>query len=452
MSLEKIINDAWENKDQVNQNSDQNLKDAINQVIADLDSGKSRVAEKINGEWVTHQHLKKAIMLSFRIYPMENLNGPYSSWYDKSHLLKGKTAGWTKADHEKAGFRMVPNSPVRKGSFVGKNAVLMPCYVNIGAYIDEGTMIDTFARAGSCCQIGKNCHISAGSGVGGVLEPAQALPTIIEDNVFLGAMSEVVEGVIVGEGSVLSMGMYIGQSTKIVERKTGKITYGKIPPYSVVVPGSLPDKNNSSAPSLYCAVIIKQVDEKTRSKTSINDLFKRLKMKTLNELKLAKELIRFPSITPVDAGVMKFLEKKLKKLGFKTKILEFKERGFQPVKNLYARLGSKKPNFMFAGHVDIVPPGNIKDWTVNPFKPSIKKGHLIGRGANDMKSSVAAFVSAVSTFLSKNRKFNGSISLLITGDEEGDAVNGTKKVVDYLKKGKRKLTFVLLVNQQIQIN
>ena len=167
-------------------------------------------------------------------------------------------------------------------------------------------------------------------------------------------------------------------------------------------------------------------------------------MKTLNELKLAKELIRFPSITPVDAGVMKFLEKKLKKLGFKTKILEFKERGFQPVKNLYARLGSKNPNFMFAGHIDIVPPGNIKDWTVNPFKPSIKKGHLIGRGANDMKSSVAAFVSAVSTFLSKNRKFNGSISLLITGDEEGDAVNGTKKVVDYLKKRKEKINFCLV--------
>ena len=257
--LEKTINEAWEKKDQVNQDSDQSLKDAINQIISDLDSGKSRVAEKINGEWVTHQYLKKA---------------PYSSWFDKAHLLKGKTAGWTKEDHEKAGFRMVPNSPVRKGSFVGKNAVLMPCYVNIGAYIDEGTMIDTFARAGSCCQIGKNCHISAGSGVGGVLEPAQALPTIIEDNVFLGAMSEVVEGVIVGEGSVLSMGMYIGQSTKIVDRKTGAITYGKIPPYSVVVPGSLPDKNNSSSPSLYCAVIIKQVDEKTRSKTSVNDLLR----------------------------------------------------------------------------------------------------------------------------------------------------------------------------------
>ena len=274
MSIEKIINDAWENKDQVNPNSDQSLKDTINQVISDLDSGKSRVAEKVNGEWITHQHLKKAIMLSFRIYPMENLNGPYSSWYDKAHLLKGKTAGWTKEDHERAGFRMVPNSPVRRGSFVGKDAVLMPCYVNIGAYIGAKTMMDTFSRAGSCCQIGENCHISAGSGVGGVLEPAQALPTIIEDNVFLGAMSEVVEGVIVGEGSVLSMGMLITQSTKIVNRSTGEITYGKIPPYSVVVPGSLPDKKNPSAPSLSCAVIIKQVDEKTRSKTSINDLLR----------------------------------------------------------------------------------------------------------------------------------------------------------------------------------
>ena len=175
-------------------------------------------------------------------------------------------------------------------------------------------------------------------------------------------------------------------------------------------------------------------------------------MPRISELKLAKELIRFPSITPVDAGIMKFLEKKLKKLGFKTKILEFKEKGFKPVKNLYARFGSKTPNFMFAGHVDIVPPGNIKDWTVNPFKPYIKNGHLIGRGANDMKSSIAAFVTAVSTFLSKNKKFNGSISLLITGDEEGDAVNGTKKVVEYLKKEKRELIFALLVSPLIQIN
>ena len=167
-------------------------------------------------------------------------------------------------------------------------------------------------------------------------------------------------------------------------------------------------------------------------------------MKPLNELQLAKELIRFPSITPVDAGIMKFLEKKLKKLGFKTKILEFKEKGFKPVKNLYARLGTKEPNLCYAGHLDVVPPGNLKDWTVNPFKPSIKKGHLIGRGANDMKSSIAAFVSAVSNFLSLNKKFNGSISLLITGDEEGDAVNGTKKVVEYLKKRKEKINFCLV--------
>ena len=272
--IEKIIEEAWGKKDQINKKSDQKIIDAINQSIDDLDSGKVRVAEKIDGNWITHQYLKKAIMLSFRIYDMESLSGPYSSWYDKSHLLKGKTAGWTKEDHVKAGFRMVPNSPVRKGSFIGKNVVLMPCFINIGTYIDEGTMMDTFSRAGSCCQIGKNCHISAGSGVGGVLEPAQALPTIIEDNVFLGAMSEVVEGVIVGEGSVISMGMFIGQSTKIVNRQTGDITYGKIPPYSVVVPGSLPDKKNPNSPSLNCAVIIKQVDEKTRNKTSINDLLR----------------------------------------------------------------------------------------------------------------------------------------------------------------------------------
>ena len=272
--LEKIINEAWSKKEQVNQNSDKELITTINQIIEDLDKGKVRVAEKINGEWVTHQYIKKAIMLSFRIHGMESLQGPYSSWFDKSNLVRGKTAGWSKDEFLKAGFRMVPNSPVRKGSFIGKNVVLMPCFVNIGAYIDEGTMMDTFSRAGSCSQIGKNCHISAGSGIGGVLEPAQALPTIIEDNVFLGAMSEVVEGVIVGEGSVLSMGLYIGQSTKIVDRKTGDITYGKIPPYSVVVPGSLPDKKNPLGPSLNCAVIIKQVDEKTRSKTSINDLLR----------------------------------------------------------------------------------------------------------------------------------------------------------------------------------
>ena len=264
--IEKIINNAWENKEKINKDSDKSIIDAINQIIEDLDQGKKRVAEKIDGEWKTHQYIKKAVMLSFRIYGMECLSGPYSSWYDKAHLLKGKTSGWKKEDFEKAGFRMVPNSPIRKGSYIGKNVVLMPCFVNIGAYIDEGTMMDTSSRAGSCAQIGKNCHISAGTGIGGVLEPAQALPTIIEDNVFVGAMSEVVEGVIVGEGSVLSMGCYIGQSTKIINRASGEIIKGKIPPYSVIVPGTFKD--------LYAVYIIKTVDEKTRSKTSINDLLR----------------------------------------------------------------------------------------------------------------------------------------------------------------------------------
>ena len=274
MELENTINQAWEVRDTISKESDSKIITAIENTIESLDQGKIRVSEKKGDNWIVHEWIKKAILLSFRVNEMETLNGPYSSWYDKAHLIKGKTAGWSKEDHVKAGFRMVPNSPVRKGSFIGKNVVLMPCFINIGTYIDEGTMMDTFSRAGSCCQIGKNCHISAGSGVGGVLEPAQALPTIIEDNVFLGAMSEVVEGVIVGQGSVVSMGMFIGQSTKIVSRQTGDITYGKIPPYSVVVPGSLPDKKNPNAPSLNCAVIIKQVDEKTRSKTSINDLLR----------------------------------------------------------------------------------------------------------------------------------------------------------------------------------
>ena len=271
--FEKIINAAWDNKDSINGQSDKSILDAINQTIELVDKGELRVAEKNGNEWTVNQWVKKAIVLSFRTHEMDSLSGPYSSWYDKSHLLKGKTSGWTKEDHIKAGFRMVPNSPVRKGSFIGKNAVLMPCFVNIGAYVDEGTMVDTWASVGSCAQIGKNCHISGGAGIGGVLEPMQANPTIIEDNCFIGARSEIVEGVIVGEGSVLSMGVFIGQSTKIVYRETGEVIYGRIPPYSVIVPGSLPSKDGKG-PALYCAVIIKQVDEKTRSKTSINDLLR----------------------------------------------------------------------------------------------------------------------------------------------------------------------------------
>ena len=274
MELENTINQAWEVRDTISKNSDSKIITAIENTIESLDQGKIRVSEKKGDNWIVHEWIKKAILLSFRVNEMEALSGPYSSWYDKSHLLKGKTEGWSKEDHVKAGFRMVPNSPVRKGSFVGKNAVLMPCFINIGGYVDEGTMIDTWSTVGSCAQIGKNCHISGGVGIGGVLEPLQASPVIIEDNCFIGARSEVAEGVIVGEGSVVSMGVYLGASTKIYDRKTKSISYGKIPPYSVVVAGSMPSDNDKDGPNLYCAVIVKTVDEKTRSKTSVNDLLR----------------------------------------------------------------------------------------------------------------------------------------------------------------------------------
>ena len=214
---------------------------------------------------------KKAILLSFKTNKMSMSKGPYTTWYDK---VPGKSVLWNEGDWKKAGYRHVPNGVVRKGSYIAKNVVLMPCFVNLGAYVDEGTMIDTWASVGSCAQVGKNCHVSGGAGIGGVLEPLQASPVIIEDNCFIGARSEVAEGVIVQEGAVLSMGVYIGASTKIVDRATGEITYGKVPAYSVVVPGSLPNKNDPKGPNLYCAVIVKKVDEKTRSKTSINDLLR----------------------------------------------------------------------------------------------------------------------------------------------------------------------------------
>ena len=268
--FEKIINTAWDNRDKIDSKSDQLIINGIKQTVELVDKGKIRVAEKKGNEWIVHQWIKKAILLSFKTNEMQTLAGPYATWWDK---VRGKTAGWGREEHKNAGFRMVPNGVVRHGSFIAKNVVLMPSFVNIGAYVDSGTMIDTWASVGSCAQIGKNCHISGGAGIGGVLEPMQANPTIIEDNCFIGARSEVVEGVIVEEGSVLSMGVFIGQSTKIIDRSSGKVLYGKIPPYSVVVPGSVTSKD-SKGPSLYCVVIIKQVDEKTRSKTSINDLLR----------------------------------------------------------------------------------------------------------------------------------------------------------------------------------
>ena len=269
--LEQIINLSFEKKEKVGPKSDKKLIKAINETINLVDGGKIRVANKQNGNWIVNQWIKKAILLSFRINKMEMMKGPYTTWYDK---VPGKTVNWKEKDWKKAGYRHVPNGVVRKGAYIAKNVVLMPSFVNLGAYVDEGTMIDTWASVGSCAQVGKNCHISGGAGIGGVLEPLQAGPVIIEDNCFIGARSEIAEGVLVEEGAVLSMGVYIGASTKIVDRETGEVTYGKVPAYSVVVPGSMPNKKNPNGPSLYCAVIVKKVDEKTRSKTSINELLR----------------------------------------------------------------------------------------------------------------------------------------------------------------------------------
>ena len=270
--LEKIINDAFEDRDNINVNTAGDIRNAVDETLNKLDNGNLRVCEKINNEWQVNQWIKKAILLSFRLNDNEIIKASHATWFDK---VESKTANWTKDDHLKAGFRYVPDAVVRKSAFIAKGVVLMPSFVNLGAYVDEGTMIDTWATVGSCAQIGKNCHISGGAGIGGVLEPLQANPVIIEDNCFIGARSEVAEGVIVGEGAVLSMGVFIGASTKIVDRSTGEIHMGKVPAYSVVVPGTLPGKKEGDInPSLYCAVIVKRVDEKTRSKTSINDLLR----------------------------------------------------------------------------------------------------------------------------------------------------------------------------------
>ena len=270
-SLQIAIDEAWEVRDTISPTTEGPARKAINETLAALDCGEFRVAEKSGGEWHTHQWIKKAVLLSFRLNPMEPIaGGPGGAhWYDK---VPSKFAKWSAEDFARAAFRAVPGAIVRHSAHIARGAVLMPSFVNVGAHVGEGTMIDTWATVGSCCQVGKNCHISGGTGLGGVLEPLQANPVIIEDNCFIGARSEVAEGVIVGEGAVIGMGVFIGQSTKIVDRHTGQIHQGRVPPYSVVVAGTLPGAPNK--PSLYCAVIVKTVDERTRSKTSINELLR----------------------------------------------------------------------------------------------------------------------------------------------------------------------------------
>ena len=269
-SLESLIDRAFEKRADLSPSSAPgDVKEAVAEVLAQLDNGKLRVAEKRGEEWITHQWVKKAVLLSFRLRDNEIMQGGYTHYFDK---VDSKFARFTHADFADAGYRVVPPATVREGAFIGRNVILMPSFVNIGAYVDEGTMVDTWVTVGSCAQIGRNVHLSGGVGIGGVLEPLQANPTIVEDNCFIGARSEVVEGVIVGEGSVLAMGVYISQSTKIYNRMTGEITYGRIPPGSVVVSGNLPGSDGRY--SLYCAVIIKQVDAKTRAKTGINELLR----------------------------------------------------------------------------------------------------------------------------------------------------------------------------------
>lgn len=276
MELKNLIEKAWEVRDKITSSTTGEVRGAVQETLNLLDSGTIRVAEKINGIWQTNDWIKKAILLSFRLNNMITMgnglsaHGVESSWYDK---VLPKFLGWSDADFKKAGFRAVPGCFVRHSAYIANNVVLMPCFVNLGAYIDEGTMIDTWSTVGSCAQIGKNCHISGGVGIGGVLEPLQANPVIIEDNCFIGARSEIAEGVIVETGSVISMGVYIGASTKIIDRDTGDITYGRVPAYSVVVSGTVPAKT-SGGPSLYAAVIVKKVDAQTRSKTSVNELLR----------------------------------------------------------------------------------------------------------------------------------------------------------------------------------
>ena len=269
-NLENIINDAFENRGDISPaNVSAEIRSAVEEAINMLDAGTARVAEKTTGEWVVNQWLKKAVLLSFRINENRVIEGGNTRYYDK---VEAKFSTHTPEDFVKGGVRVVPNAVVRHGSYIAPGAVLMPSFVNIGGYVDSGTMVDTWASVGSCAQIGKNVHLSGGVGIGGVLEPLQAGPTIIEDNCFIGARSEIVEGVVVEEGAVISMGVYIGQSTKIFNRMTGEIIYGRVPAGSVVVPGNLPSKDGTY--SLYCAVIIKQVDERTRSKTGLNELLR----------------------------------------------------------------------------------------------------------------------------------------------------------------------------------
>ena len=448
------IESAWEQfPDTKTQLHD--LKQAVHAALNGLDSGSLRVAEKQpGGEWHTNQWLKKAVLLSFRLNPMRLFPGAPDdgAWWDKVPM---KFAKRNQQHFEHDQFRAVPGSIVRRGAYIAPDVVLMPSFVNIGAFVDTRTMVDTWATIGSCAQIGKNVHVSGGAGIAGVLEPLQANPVIIEDNCFIGARAEIAEGVIVEENSVIAMGSYIGASTRIVNRDTKEIHYGRVPAGSVVVPGAMPSASKPEGPALYCVVIVKQVDAKTRAKTSINELLRDETLACMNTmsaeaqaLELAKALIACPSVTPDAKEALDLTQSTLEKLGARCQRLPFSEPGTPTVDNLYARIGAKADEIgnartlLFCGHVDVVPTGELGDWDSPPFLPTERNGKLFGRGAADMKTGVACFIAASAHYLDalkqSGQELNGALCFLITGDEEGPAINGSRKAIDHLaQQGER---------------
>ncbi len=438
--LAAAVDAAWEAREGVSPATGGAVRDAVEAALDGLDTGRLRVAEKTPRGWQVHQWLKKAVLLSFRLNDMVEIQGGpvdpergAARWWDK---VPSKFAGWSSNRFRDAGFRAVPGAIVRRSAFIAPNVVLMPSFVNVGAHVGAGTMVDTWATVGSCAQIGANCHLSGGVGIGGVLEPLQAEPVIIEDNCFIGARSEVVEGVVVEEGAVLAMGTFISATTRIVDRNTGQIHVGPRPGLFGRRPRLLsrpPAPRRQPRPQ----PLLRRHRQDRRRADPRQDrdqrIAARMKNTSLDPAALAAALIRRPSVTPKDEGAIGVVAASLEALGFACHPLTFEGGGSDPIRNLYARYGVGRPNLCFAGHTDVVPTGAADSWSFDPFAALLRDGALCGRGAVDMKGAIAAFVCAAQRFLGERGPgFTGSISLLITGDEEGEAVNGTKKVLDWL--------------------
>ena len=444
-ALERTIDEAWEGRDQVDINTRGPLRDAIEEALTGLDEGRFRVAEKAGDAWQVNQWLKKAVLLSFRIYDMQAIAGgpgseadPWGAapWFDK---VPSKFAGWGENRFRAAGFRAVPNCTVRRSAYIAPGVVLMPCFVNLGAHVGEGTMVDTWATVGSCAQVGKNCHISGGAGLGGVLEPLQAGPVIVEDNCFIGARSEVVEGVVVAR----RLGDFDGRLHRRLDQdRRPRDRRGPLRPGAGLLGGGARQPARQAPARRARPAPASTARSSSSGSTSAPAPRPRSTSCCAPEAKEHAGDRRhrgdagadpLPSVTPAEGGALDLLQSWLEPLGFECHRLVFSEPGQEDVDNLYARLGKAGANFCYAGHTDVVPVGDPADWKVDPFGAEIHDGVLYGRGAVDMKGSIAAYLAALSEVLSeRGTDFGGSVSLLITGDEEGIAVNGTRKVLDWL--------------------